>query len=1743
MEPQRLVQATALSIALSLALVACPETPPPDTLLLEVTSDAPTGGGAVEGLRVLFAQDDVRFPVDPASAAARIQLGGADPVAGPVYVSLDYQGATFGPGPVELSVNGVSGGITVSAWQGTVNLTDKRIVKVRLRALGDACDVDGDGFLDCSVSGCCSGDSTFSDCEPDDPMSNPFAPEPACEPCDDTRDQNCDGVDQPCVDADNDGLADCLETCGLDDPDSGPGLPELCDGKDNDCDGLTDEDFTLGGVAVGASCGLGICAGGQVVCTSITEVACSTDGDAVEEVCDGALDDDCDGVVDEGCAVGADVDGDGYTEAAGDCDDYDAGVFPGAPEPCCPDFARESPEAQAACDRDCDSTTITYCDPGDVDGDGVAAPSDCDDSDPNVYPGAPEQCGDGIDQDCFGGDLACDGLVDADGDGFSPPEDCNDNDPTIGPGVAELCDAKDNDCDGLTDEGNPEGGTECGELIGVCVPGTLVCDNSEGAGELACLGTGQGPEICDGLDNDCDGDVDEDFTYDGAAIGEPCQGVGACGTGQVQCSNSSPEATCSSNPDGAASQAQPEVCDSLDNDCDGELNEGLTDVADSTCLTQGVCGDVGAVIVAICNPDTSGTWSCNYDGVPGYSAGFEPLCDGLDNDCDGEVDEDFGAGGGCEGDDPDMCANGVITCDGTQLGTFCDETNASNSEEVCDGLDNDCDGETDEDFTLLGTPCDGPDTDQCANGVYECADDASGVACKSETVVDIADICDNIDNDCDGETDESYTLLGQPCDGPDADECANGVYTCAPSGTQVQCASETVTDIAETCNNIDDDCDGLTDEDYLDKGQPCDGDDDDLCENGVFVCTGDGTGVECGSEFPANIPDLCDGIDNDCDGSIDEAFSAGGTVVFVGATNPADNGKVLGDSCGAGACAGGVVVCAASTIGHRCSTDTNEGTEVCNAADDDCNGVADDPFVDGTVTFDGGPNSADANKVLGESCGAGACASGTVVCDGNSALTCDSLGNVGTEVCDDTDNDCDGALNEGLTNVADSDCLQAGVCASGVSASCNQDATGTWACNYSGVSNYASDETGAAFCDDLDNDCDGLTDENHPTLGDACDGGDSDQCTNGTLECNAGGTGVVCGAESPADIAEVCDGQDNDCDGVTDEDDVCCTATAPFEVCGDCEDNDCDTETDESGCYHERRLTIGSKESAVPAGFAVSMTIDHAALVAAGESNANGADLRIYYDDGGTLVELDRVLDPESAWNQADTVVWFAAYAAIAASSSDDGYRLYTTNGIVAGAAAANERNIFHFADFFDRADNEDINAGVTGSNWVTTASSGDTDIASNALFMEGADAPNDPVVEHTFTALSGTFEWRFGFNWERDSEGQFRTEMVLGDGLAAAPPASFSSQGVGPHLAWGGSSGGFSVNEGYGHVDGGTITELGTVSGVHPFAIRGDTATGTYSIAVDGASVASGVDFDGTPTQLTNMRFVGWRFCCHLESSFTYVMLRQTLATPPEVTVGAKTSCLLDDTGLVARYYMDEATSGQTGPVFDSGPATAVDLSITTDGAEPVYVDDGGNRGLRFDTVGSNARVIGSIDNTKIAALHGAEALTIEFVADIDAGSDSSNPTPLWIGPNSSYSDARLHLIARGSNAMVTRWRSIGSAGVGFGPQWNSAWLNGRHVYHLVWDTAQASQTSRIRLYRDGVLIPVTIAGSMPSQNDQLFIDNDLTTATLIFGNVGGGGFGMDGTVFYGAIYDGAMTATQISTNAAILLNNDDTP
>ena len=241
---------------------------------------------------------------------------------------------------------------------------------------------------------------------------------------------------------------------------------------------------------------------------------------------------------------------------------------------------------------------------------------------------------------------------DADDDGYTADEDCDDNDASIHPGATELCDGLDNDCDGVIDEdvkstfyadvdgdgfGDPEASIEACEKPEGYVPNGSDCDD-EAAGVYP-----GATEVCDGLDNDCDGDTDEDLAEvfysdnDGDGYGDPDSAVEACEqpAGTVTNGDDCDDTSDEAYPGGT------EVCDELDNDCDGEVDEGVT-----TTYYADYDGDSygdAAYPTEACAPPTGyveNATDCDDSNAEVHPDAIE-LCNKIDDDCDGEIDEDL----------------------------------------------------------------------------------------------------------------------------------------------------------------------------------------------------------------------------------------------------------------------------------------------------------------------------------------------------------------------------------------------------------------------------------------------------------------------------------------------------------------------------------------------------------------------------------------------------------------------------------------------------------------------------------------------------------------------------------------------------------------------------------------------------------------------------------------------------------------------------------------------------------------------------------------------------------------------------------------------------------------------------------------------------------------------------------------------------------------------------------------------
>ncbi len=404
----------------------------------------------------------------------------------------------------------------------------------------------------------------------------------------------------------------------------------------------------------------------------------------------------------------------------------------------------------------------------------------------------------------------------------------------------------------------------CGVTRGRCRAGRQRCV-AEGAWGPCEGEVGPSDEVCNGADDDCNG-----VTDDGFEVGGACDGVGACGAGAVECRNDR-LTRCSTDPGGSRAGDVAEACNGQDDDCAGRVDEAF--MVGRGC--DGRCGagrlECSAGAVLVCSTDPGGT---------AYAPSDE-RCDGADDDCDGRVDEGFDVGAACDGvgacgaGTRECAADGAARCS-TDFGGSAD----ASGPERCDGADDDCDGVADEDFTV-GVACEG--VGACGAGRTECGADGR-LVCSTDPGGSMtgarAEACNRADDDCDGRVDEG-TGVGAGC--PAVGACGAGVLECAADGRAVCSTAPGASadeSAPEACNGVDDDCDGRSDEGFG-VGSACDG--VGACGAGVVEC--DGAAARCstdvGGTADASAPEACNGVDDDCDGAVDDGGACGGDTCLT----------------------------------------------------------------------------------------------------------------------------------------------------------------------------------------------------------------------------------------------------------------------------------------------------------------------------------------------------------------------------------------------------------------------------------------------------------------------------------------------------------------------------------------------------------------------------------------------------------------------------------------------------------------------------------------------------------------------------------------------------------------------------------------------------------------------------------------------------------------------------------------------
>ncbi len=752
---------------------------------------------------------------------------------------------------------------------------------------------------------------------------------------------------------------------------------EICNGIDDDSDGLIDEGLTftnyyadVDGDGFGAGTATNACAQPAGYVTTNTD--CNNSNVAVypgaTEICN-SIDDDCDTQIDEGVQNNyyADTDSDGYgagtataacTAPAGyvatntDCNSTNAAVYPGATEIC------------NSIDDDCD----TQIDEGvqnnyyaDTDSDGygagtataactapagyVATNTDCNSTNAAVYPGATEICN-SIDDDC---DTQIDEGVqnnyyaDTDSDGYgagtataactapagyvTTNTDCNSTNAAVYPGATEICNSIDDDCDTQIDEGvqnnyyaDTDGdGYGAGTATAACTaPAGYVTTNTDCNSTNAAVYPGA-TEICNSIDDDCDTQIDEGLTFTNYYADTDADGYGA-GTATNACAQ--PVGFVTSNTDcnnsnSAVNPGATEICgNGIDENCNG---------SDLACAVPG-CTDVTA-----CNYNASATvsnGSCTYASTWYLDADSDGYYVSTSLSCT-SPGANYNAVGGVNGDCNDNSAsvNAGVT-------------------EICNSIDDDCDTQIDEGLAFTNYYADvdgdgfgaGTVTSACAQPVGFVTTNTDCNNTSAAVYPGATEVCNSIDDDCDTQIDEGLTFTNYYAD-VDGDGFGAGAATSAcaqPLGfvtTNTDCNNTSAAvypGATEVCNSIDDDCDTQIDEGvqntyYLDA----DGDSYGNAASSVQACTlpvGYVTNSsDCNDTNIAINPTTTWYLNADGDGYY--------VWTSVSCTSPGVNYNTTGGI--AGDC-------------NDTNAAVNAGaTEICNGIDDDCDAKIDENSLNG----------------------------------------------------------------------------------------------------------------------------------------------------------------------------------------------------------------------------------------------------------------------------------------------------------------------------------------------------------------------------------------------------------------------------------------------------------------------------------------------------------------------------------------------------------------------------------------------------------------------------------------------------------------------------------------------------------------------------------------------------------------------------------------------------------------------------
>ncbi|MBM4389589.1 MAG: hypothetical protein FJ090_00595 [Deltaproteobacteria bacterium] len=807
--------------------------------------------------------------------------------------------------------------------------------------------------------------------------------------------------------------------------------------------------------------------------------------------------------------VDGDEDGDGYLapiDGGEDCDDADAAVNPGATETCNDVDDNCDGETDEGFDSDKDGLADCYdtetCDNKDNDGDGQVDEDDATDAKTWYYDG---------DGDLFGDTSTSTVACDAPADYVAQDGDCDDSNKDVNPTALEddCTDPVDYNCDGSTGyvDVDGDGAAACED-----------CDDTD-----ASVYPGQ-VELCDDVDNDCDGTTDGESAVDafdsyadddGDGYGDESSVATDC---IVPAGHVATGGDCDDTDD-AVNPSATESCNDIDDDCDGATDDDDASVTGQRTWYRDADDDgYGETSATLDACDEPSGYANRYGDCDDADSDFHPGAS--ESDCSDPNDYNCDGSSGFDDNDSD----GYAACE------ECDDRDSAinpAAEEVCDDVDNDCSGDIDgadaTDAITWYTDADGDGYGDDGSTTLDCeapsgfvGDDTDCDDSRDDVNPGATELCDSrdTDEDCDGLADDddsstssgSMSTLYRDADGDSYGDASSTMLACDDVAGYATSASDCDDGDAnvnpgetEVCDSADtdEDCDGLADDSdpsVIGKSRSyADADADGYGNASVSMLACDVTSGnvsnsgDCDDTDAAINPaatETCDGDDNDCDGSTDESGATGETTWYRDA-----------DADGYGTTATTRSACTIPSGYVADATDCNDSSaaispadaEVCDSSDtdEDCDGLADgdDPSVTGTsnwYTDADGDGYGDGASLLSACEGPSGTVTNSSDCDDTDA----EVSPAGVEDCNGEDDDCDGSTDEdasdALTWYPDDDGDGHGD-ATAAEVECSAPSgylsTGGDCDDTDAAINPAATET----CDGDDNDCDGSTDESGAT--------------------------------------------------------------------------------------------------------------------------------------------------------------------------------------------------------------------------------------------------------------------------------------------------------------------------------------------------------------------------------------------------------------------------------------------------------------------------------------------------------------------------------------------------------------------------------------------------------------------------------------------------------------------------------------